>query len=98
MFEAQEQRILDLRRTRRFGVKRLRNELIRLYGLRLAIDTVHKVLCRFDLNRLKRHRLVRKGCKRCSRPLPGARVQMDVCKIGPRLHQYTAMATARAIR
>ncbi|RAH95922.1 hypothetical protein DLJ53_33775 [Acuticoccus sediminis] len=91
MFDAQEQRILDLRRKRRLGVQRLRNELIRLDGLRLAIDTIHKVLYRFDLNRLKRQRLVRKGRKRYSRPLPGDRVQMDVCKIGPRLYQYTAI-------
>ncbi|MBJ3778270.1 hypothetical protein JCR33_21400 [Acuticoccus sp. 2012] len=49
------------------------------------------MLCRFDLNRLKRRRLVRKGRKRYSRPLPGDRVQMDVYTIGPRRSQYTAI-------
>lgn len=29
--------------------------------------------------------------KRYSRPVPGDRVQMDVCKIGPGLYQYTAI-------
>ena len=68
-----------------------RLQLIRLHGLRLSIDTIHKVLCRHGLNRLKRPRLVRKGRKRYARPIPGDRVQMDVCKIGPRLYQYTAI-------
>ena len=87
----EEQRILTLRSDRKLGIKRLRNELIRLHGLRLSIDTIHKGLCRHGLNRLKRPRLVRKGRKRYARPIPGDRVQMDVCKIGPRLYQYTAI-------
>ena len=91
IFEAEERRILELRRDRRLGVKRLRNELIRLHGLRLSIDTIHKVLRRHGLERLKRPRLVRRGRRRYSRPIPGDRVQMDVCKIGPRLCQYTAI-------
>ena len=84
----EEQRILTLRSDRKLGIKRLRNELIRLDGLRLSVDTIHKVLCRHGLNRLKRPRLVRKGRKRYSRPIPGDRVQMDVCKIGPRLYGH----------
>jgi transposase InsO family protein len=87
----EEQRILTLRNDRKLGIKRLRNELIRLHGLRLSIDTIHKVLRRHGLNRLTRPRLIRKGRKRYSRPVPGDRVQMDVCKIGPRLYQYTAI-------
>ena len=57
------------------------SRLIRLHGLRLSIDTIHKGLCRHGLNRLKRPRLVRKGRKRYARPIPGDRVQMDVCKM-----------------
>ena len=89
--EAEEQRILTLRRGRKLGIKRLRNELHRLHGLKFSIDTIHKVLLRHGLNRLKRPRLIRKGTKRYSRPVPGDRVQMDVCKIGPNLYQYTAI-------
>ena len=88
---AEEQHIVSLRKSRGLGIKRLRNELRRLHDIRLSVDTIHKVLCRHDLNRLKRPKLVRKRWKRYSRPLPGDRVQMDVCKIGVGLYQYTAI-------
>lgn len=90
--EAEEERIISLRRSRMLGIKRLRNELLRLDGLHFSLDTIHKVLCRHGLNRLKRPRLVRKtGGKRYARPIPGDRVQMDVCKIASNLYQYTAI-------
>lgn len=79
------------RKNRRLGIKRLRNELRRLHDICLSVDTIHKVLCRHGLNRLKRPKLLRKSWKRYSRPLPGDRVQMDVCKIGAGLYQYTAI-------
>ena len=41
--KAEEERIITLRRSRKLGIKRLRNELYRLDGLRLALDTIHKV-------------------------------------------------------
>jgi len=69
----QEHCILEMRRERRLEVKRLRNELLRIHGLGLAVDTIHKVLCRHGENRLQRPRLIRKGTKRYSRPLPGDR-------------------------
>ncbi len=73
-------------------IKRLRIELIRQHGLRLAIDTIHKVLVRNDANRLKRPKLQRKKkWKRYSRPVPGDRVRMDVCKIANGLYQFTAI-------
>src|SRR3712207_5143383 len=83
--------ILRLRRERKLGIKRLRNELARRHGLKLALDTIHKVLVRHGENRLERPRLRRKGAKRYSRPVPGDRVQMDTCKIKPGLYQYTAI-------
>lgn len=49
------------------------------------------MLVRHGENRLKRPKLKRKGTKRYSRPVPGDRVQMDTCKIGPGLYQYTAI-------
>ena len=91
VFATEEDLIVSLRKSRRLGIKRLRNELRRLHDIRLSVDTIHKVLCRHDLNRLKRPKLVRKRWKRYSRPLPGDRVQMDVCKIGAGLYQYTAI-------
>ena len=45
-FEPETELILGLRRERRLGIKRLRIELIREHGLKLALDTIHKVLVR----------------------------------------------------
>lgn len=42
--------ILELRWTRRLGVKRLRHELHRLHGLLLSPATIHKTLVRHELN------------------------------------------------
>jgi transposase InsO family protein len=91
IFAEQEELILRLRRERQLGIKRLRNELARRHGLKLALDTIPKVLLRHGENRLKRPRLKRKGTRRYSRPVPGDRVQMDTCKIRPGLYQYTAI-------
>jgi len=91
VLEREERLILQLRRERKLGLKRLRIELIRNHGLRLSLDTLHKVLVRHGLNRLSRPKLKRKGTKRYSRPVPGDRVQMDTCKIAPGLYQYTAI-------
>jgi transposase-like protein len=91
VFVEEEALILRLRRERKLGIKMLRNELARRHGLRLALDTVHKVLVRNGEDRLERPRLRRKGTRRYSRPVPGDRVQMDTCKIAPGLYQYTAI-------
>jgi transposase InsO family protein len=91
VFAEEEELILRLRRERQLGIKMLRNELARRHGLKLALDTIHKVLVRHGENRLQRPRLKRKGTRRYSRPVPGDRVQMDTCKIRPGLYQYTAI-------
>ena len=52
VLEREERLILQLRRERKLGLKRLRIELIRCHGLRLSLDTLHKVLVRHGLNRL----------------------------------------------
>jgi transposase InsO family protein len=90
VLECEERLILQLRRERKLGVKRLRIELIRCHGLRLSLDTLHKVLVRHGLNRQQRPKLKRKGTRRYTRPVPGDRVQLDTCKIAPGLYQYTA--------
>jgi transposase InsO family protein len=83
--------ILELRRTRRLGIKRLRHELRRLHGLQLSPATIHKVLVRHALNVLPRCKRSRHKPRRYSRPVPGDRVQMDSCKIRPGLYQFTAV-------
>jgi transposase InsO family protein len=89
--EALQGVILDLRRDRRLGVKRLRNELHRLHDVRLSATTIHKVLVRHRLSVLPARRRGRHKPKRYSRPVPGDRVQMDTCKIRPGLYQFTAI-------
>ena len=91
VLEGEERLILQLRRERRLGLKRLRVELIRTHELHFSLDTLHKVLVRHGLSRLGRPKPEREGTKRYSRPVPGDRVQMDTCKIAPGLYQYTAI-------
>jgi transposase InsO family protein len=91
VFADQEALILLLRRERRLGVKQLRNELIRQHDLAFSLDTIHRTLVRHGEQVLKRPRRWRKGERRYSRPIPGDRVQMDVCKIRPGVYQYTAI-------
>ena len=86
VLEREERLILQLRRERRLGLKRLRVELIRTHELPFSLDTLHKVLVRHGLNRLSRPKLKREGTKRYSRPVPGDRVQLDTCKIAPGLY------------
>lgn len=88
---AEEALILDLRRDRRLGVKRLRHELHRLHGLQVAPSTVHKVLVRHGINILPARKRREQKPKRYSRPVPGDRVQLDTCKIRPGLYQFTAI-------
>src|SRR5262245_53727063 len=87
----EEQLILALRRERRLGIKRLRNELIRLHNLHLSLATIHKILVRHDVSRLALRRWRRKAPTRYSRPIPGDRVQVDVCTIAPGLYHYAAI-------
>lgn len=87
VFAAEEALILDLLRTRRLGIKRLRAELIREHALRLSLDTIHKVLLRHGESRLARRPARSRRSKRSARPVPGERVQVDVCEIAPGLYQ-----------
>ena len=69
VFACEEALILELRRSRRLGIKRLRNELIREHGLKLALATTHKVLVHHGENRLEKPPFGREGRKRCGRPI-----------------------------
>lgn len=97
VFEQQEQLILSLRR-RRLGARRIQSELLREHDCRLSLATIHKVLKRHDQQPLKRSRLSRKKKRRYERPVPGDRVQMDTCKIAPKLYQYTAIDDCTRVR
>ena len=85
VFADQEALVVQLRRSRHLGIKQLRSELLRQHGLGLSLDTLHRILVRHGEQHLKRPKLTRKGKKRYSRPVPGDRVQLDVCKRTRRL-------------
>jgi hypothetical protein len=82
--------ILDLRKQRNLGARRIQTELIRLHEYPLSLATIHKVLSIQQAEPIKKLRRKRKF-KRYSRPIPGDRIQMDTCKIAPRIYQYTAV-------
>lgn len=82
--------ILELRRKRKMGARRIQAELKRLHECSLSLATIHKVLIRAKCKPLQKPRR-KKGYKRYSRPIPGDRVQMDTCKIAPGFYQYTAI-------
>jgi len=82
--------ILELRRQRHLGARRIQNELKRLHHLSLALATIHKTLQRHRVKPVVRKRR-KKDYIRYPRPFPGDRVQMDTCKISPKLIQYTAV-------
>lgn len=83
--------ILEMRQKRRLGAKRIKIELKRLHNISLSVATIHKVLKLHNVSPLSSSRLARKIPKRYNCKIPGERVQMDVCKIGPGLYQYTAI-------
>jgi len=89
--EVDEERILDLRVKRKLGHRSISSEMKRLYDSSFSTATIYKVLKKHNKPYLKLKRQFRKRQHRYNRPIPGDRIQMDVCKIGPRLYQYTAI-------
>jgi transposase InsO family protein len=78
--EIQEEAILDLRLTKRFGCNRINFRLKRIIGLSLSTRTIYKILKRHSLNILKCHSRIRKY-KRFAMKHPNDMVQMDI--LGP---------------
>ncbi len=87
---AEENLILQIRKARNLGARRMQSKLKRLHGLALSTATIHKVLSQNAVKPLHTYRPPR-VYTRYSRPLPGERVQMDTCKIGSGFYQYTAV-------
>lgn len=85
-----ESRILDLRKNRNLGVRRLQSELLRNDDISLSIATIHKVLSKHQVSLVKKFRRKHEFI-RYERPLPGDRVQMDTCKLASNLYQYTSI-------
>lgn len=89
--------ILTMRKERKLGHKRIRDELLRLHQLRLSTATILKVLRQASAPPLHRRRKPKEP-KSYSRPLPGDRVQLDTFKVAPGLYQYTAADDCTRLR
>lgn len=85
-----EKLILELRRERNLGAKRIQAELLRHHAWRVSTTTIWKVLARHQVLPLRRHRTPQAPI-RYSRPVPGERIQVDTTKIAPGIYQYTAV-------
>jgi transposase InsO family protein len=88
--QKQEDLILNLRKKRKLGARRIQNELIRNHNFSLSLATIHKILARHNVKPLKR-KWRKKQYKRYQRPIPGDRVQLDTMKVAPGVYQYTAI-------
>ena len=82
--------ILNIRKKRKLGARRIQNELKRLHQISLSLATIHKVLNRNNVKPILLRR-AKNGVKSYSRPIPGDRVQMDTKKLTPGKYQYTAI-------
>ena len=89
--------VLDLRQRRHLGPKGLQRELLRLHGLRYSTRTIWKILHLHGVSVLKPLKR-RRGFKRYTRPVPGDRVQIDTCKVGKHLYQFTAIDDCTRMR
>jgi transposase InsO family protein len=89
--------ILALRH-RRLGSRRIQSELDRTHGFQISRTTIDKILANSGTVPLLRPSRNRKGITRYARQIPGERVQMDTCKIGPGRYQYTAVDDCTRIR
>lgn len=81
---------MSLRKTRKLGARRIKNELFRQHDCSLALASIHKFLTRNDVKPFKRRRK-KSEYIRYERPVLGDRVQMDTTKIAPGIIQYTAV-------
>jgi transposase InsO family protein len=88
--EIYEKLILELRRERNLGAKRIQAELFRHHNWRVSTATIWKVLARHQVSPLRRHRTPQAPI-RYSRSVPGERVQVDTTKIAAGIYQYTAI-------
>jgi transposase InsO family protein len=85
-------------RTRRLGSRRIQSELKRCNSFEVSRPVIEKALRTMDPKPPLRRLLSRKGKKRYAKEVPGERVQMDTCKIAPRVYQYTAIDDCTRIR
>ncbi len=88
VFEQEEAWILELRRERNLGARRIQQELRRQHNCRLGLEAIHTVLKRHQAPPLRRPKRPQPPL-RYSAALPGERAQMDTITLAPGLYQYT---------
>jgi transposase InsO family protein len=88
--EQQEDWILELRKERKLGVRRIQHEIERQHSFHLSLATIQKVLKKHNLSVIRQKRR-KQPPKRYSKSLPGECIQIDTIKIGPGKYQYTAI-------
>jgi transposase InsO family protein len=88
--EEQEAWILELRKERRLGVRRIQHEIERRHNFHLSLATIHKVLKKHNLSVIRRKRR-KPHSKRYSKSLPVESIQLDTIKIAPGKYQSTAI-------
>jgi len=86
-----------MRRTRHLGSKGLQRELLRLHHLHFSTRTIWKVLHRHGVSVLRPLKRPEEF-KRYTRPEPGDQVQIDTCKVGKHLYQFTAIDDCTRMR
>jgi len=90
-FDSQlEELVLQIRDTMNVGKIRICSFLFQQHSIRVSASTVARILTKHQREPIKRYRKSQPPI-RYSRPVPGDRVQMDVCKIAPGIYQYTAI-------
>ena len=85
-----ENLVLDIRDKFNFGKIRICSHLFQHYQIKTSPATVARILKQNQCEPIKRYRKPQSFI-RYSRPVPGDRVQIDVCKIKNGLYQYTAI-------
>lgn len=88
VFAQEEAWILELRRERNFGARRIQQELRRQHQYRVGLEAIHNVLQRHEVPPLRRPKRPQAPL-RYNAALPGERVQMDTMKLATGLYQYT---------
>lgn len=95
--ERESQWIGELR-ARRLGSRRIQSELRRTHGFKVSRTAIDRLLARNGTKPLARPRLSRNQVNRYAKEIPGERLQMDTCKIGPGCYQYTAVDDCTRVR
>lgn len=82
--------VLQARQAHNYGKIRICSFLFQQHAIQVSAATVGRILKKHDCPPIKRFHKQQPPV-RYSRPVPGDRVQMDVCKIAPGIYQYTAI-------